>query len=435
MRRGTLGALLVLAALAHDAVAAEFVLERVVLVSRHGVRSPTTPDPPLSEIASRAWPSWPVSPGHLTPRGENLASLMGAYYRAHYAARGLLPAQGCPSPDGIHVWADVDQRTRLTGAGLLEGMFPGCGLPVHNGPTEKPDPIFHPVRAGICSVDTDRARAAVLARAGGSLKRVLRTHREPLRRLQAVLGCCAPRLCQASGRARCTLATLPSALDVRHKDGSVRLTGPIPIGSTASEIFLLQYAQGLPRDQVAWGRASSPASIRPLLRLHRLQFDLIERTPYLAARQGSALAYQVLETLRQTAEGTSDAPNVVLADSKMVIYVGHDTNLANIGGMLGLHWQLKGYLRDETPPTGALAFELLRETASGRHFVRMAYFSQTLEQMRRMTRLDLAHPPARAGVSLAACSRVEYGGACPWPDFVAAVKKALDPACVSAKPH
>ena len=40
---------------------------------------------------------------------------------------------------------------------------------------------------------------------------------------------------------------------------------------------------------------------------------------------------------------------------KLTLLVGHDTNLANIGGMLGLHWSLPSYLPDATPPAGASA--------------------------------------------------------------------------------
>jgi len=125
----------------------------------------------------------------------------------------------------------------------------------------------------------------------------------------------------------------------------------------------------------------------------------------------------------------------VPAASKLVVYVGHDTNLANIGGMLGLHWRLKTYLPDETPPAGALAFELLRETSSGRYFVRMAYYSQTLEQMRRMARLDLANPPDRALVVLPGCADARRGNACAWPDFAARAKAAVMPACVASRPN
>jgi 4-phytase/acid phosphatase len=272
---------------------------------------------------------------------------------------------------------------------------------------------------------TPRARAAVLERAGGSLETALAPYRDSVRRLQSVLGCCAAKLCQPGGRKLCTLADMPSTLDVRPKDGAVRLTGPIAIGSTASEIFLLEYAEGLPLNQVAWGRASSPARITPLLRLHRLQFDLIERTPYLAARQGTTLLHEVLAALRAV------KPGGAAAASKLIVYVGHDTNLANIGGMLGIHWSLAGYLRDETPPAGALAFELLREGGTGRLFVRLVYYAQTLDQMRRATSLSLARPPARANVSLRGCADVERGGACPWSEFETRARRALDPQCIA----
>ena len=415
---------------------AEFTLEKVVLLSRHGVRSPTTPHPPLSDIARRAWPSWPVGAAQLTPRGEKLAALMGGYYRKHYGARGLLAADPCPKPGTVFVYADVDQRTRLTGTGLLAGMFPGCDLKISTREGDDPDPLFHPVQAGVCRVDFERGRAAVMERAGGDLAKVVQSHRKSLQRLQAVLGCCAPRLCAKAaskgGAKSCSLASLPSVLEQRKKDGSVGLTGPISIGSTASEIFLLEYAQGLPRHQVAWGEAASPAALRPLLAFHRLQFDLIERAPYLAARHGSALLQRVHDALRQTARpGGGDGGGTAV--SKLVILVGHDTNIANIGGMLDLHWALRGYLPDETPPAGALAFELLRETASGRHFVRIRYYSQTLEQMRAMAVIDLARPPAEAEVAIPGCADPARGGACGWDEFDARVSKALDRDCVTAR--
>lgn len=44
--------------------------------------------------------------------------------------------------------------------------------------------------------------------------------------------------------------------------------------------------------------------------------------------------------------------------AKVVVFVGHDTNIANIGGMLGLHWQLPGYAPDEIPPASALVLTL-----------------------------------------------------------------------------
>jgi 4-phytase/acid phosphatase len=412
-----------------DFARAELTLEKVVLISRHGVRSPTAGDTPLSDIARQSWPAWPVPPGYLTPRGQALAALMGSYYRRFYEYRGLLSTAACPAPDAIFVRADVDQRTRLTGAALLSGMFPGCALSVSHGPVDKPDPLFHPAQGGACTIDFERGRASVLKQAGGDLENAVQKHREALQKIQSVLACCAPKLCQASGAKTCSLTTMPSTIALRHKDGGVRLAGPISIASTAAEVFLLEYAQGFAAKQVAWGRASSPAAIIELLAFHRVQFDLIERTPYLAARHGSALLNEIREMLRAKAEPASTTRSAAAA-SRLTILVGHDTNIANIGGMLDLHWTLGGYLPDETPPAAALAFELLRDTGSGRYFVRLMYYSQTLDQMRRMSVLDLANPPAATAVAIPGCADPEQSGACAWSDFNARVTRAVDRDCV-----
>ena len=228
-------------------------LEKVVLVSRHGVRSPTTPDAPLADIARLLARRGPFPAGYLTPRGEALAALMGGYYRKAIHRRGLLAAGRMPGARHRVCARRYRSAHAPDRTSLLAGMFPGCDLPVSHGPTHEPDPLFHPVEAGVCKIDSERGRASVMQRAGGDLDKTVQPHRKTLQALQSVLGCCAPRLCKASGAKRCSLETLPSAIGVRKKDGGVHLTGPISIGSTAAEIFLLEYAQGFPLSQVGMG--------------------------------------------------------------------------------------------------------------------------------------------------------------------------------------
>lgn len=417
-----------LAMLPCAANAADYTLERVVLVSRHGVRAPTD-SPALVEFTrSRTWPKWPVKDAFLTLRGKMLASRMGEYYAVEFSERGLLPRKGPPRVSDVYVWADLDQRTRETGAGLLEGIF-ACqdSCPDAGSDYGDDDPLFHPVRGGTCTIDPDAAEKAILEQAGGTLEKALEPYHGVVRKLGEVLQCCAPRLCDPQ-RLDCSLESLPSALNKNKKKGAISLSGPIAVGSTASEVFLLEYAQAM--DHVAWDLASSPEQINPLLALHDLQFRLMQRTPYIARRQGSALTRQVLETLRQTAEEKSDPMRPVPSDAKLVIYVGHDTNLANIAGLLGVDWTFPSGLGDKTPPAGAMAFELLRD-AAGQRFVRMVYYAQTLDQMRDATPLSRANPPDRASIEIAFCPAAkEHDGACPWGDFYALASRMLDPDCV-----
>ncbi len=282
--------LILIAALIGDAsYSAEYELASALVLSRHGVRSPTDARPPLAAMAADSWPSWPVPPGYLTPRGAQLAELLGAFYRQYYTERGLFEWQGCPSSGAVVTWADVDQRTRVTAQSLLDGMFPGCNIKPKYRVNAKIDPLFHPTRAGICRIDTNHARENVLHRLGGSFAKLQGQVQSELAAMQSVLKCCSPKLCGSLRGSPCRLENLATTIAGSDDGASVRLSGPIAIGSTAAEVFLLEYAQGFSEDQIAWGRASTPQSMRQLLRLHTLQFDLMERTPYLAARQGSAL--------------------------------------------------------------------------------------------------------------------------------------------------
>src|SRR5882672_8673801 len=110
--RHILCAALTLGAFSSEAATAEYSLERIVLVSRHGVRSPTDTQKLTEFTRSQTWPKWPVKDADLTLRGKMLASRMGEFYAQEFAARGLLPARQPLATNQVYVWADVDQRTR-----------------------------------------------------------------------------------------------------------------------------------------------------------------------------------------------------------------------------------------------------------------------------------------------------------------------------------
>jgi hypothetical protein len=80
-------------------------LKFVLIFSRHGVRSPIWTEERLNQYSREAWPKWNVPPGLLTPHGEKLMRLFGAYDRATFARAGLPSAsRGSPfdtQPCGI----------------------------------------------------------------------------------------------------------------------------------------------------------------------------------------------------------------------------------------------------------------------------------------------------------------------------------------------
>src|SRR4051812_24967420 len=59
------------------------VLQKVVIVSRHGVRTPTIAESELANWAAQPWPTWQEPPGYLTAHGARLVTQLGRFYR-HY---------------------------------------------------------------------------------------------------------------------------------------------------------------------------------------------------------------------------------------------------------------------------------------------------------------------------------------------------------------
>ncbi len=400
-------------------------LERAVLLSRHGVRAPLESNEELDRFAATPWPTWPVPTGFVTLRGAELMRLMGGYYRVLYGGRGLVQADDCPPTGTVAAWADLDQRTRVSGASLLAGMYPRCGsLELRNQDDPAvPDPLFHPQASPSCPMDPGSNRTAILTRIGGDFSSVTREYGPQLAAMHAIL-------CPAGGRA-CGLSSAPTSLEVGD-NGKARLGGAVGLGSTAAETFLMEAAEGWPMDQVAWGRLASDAALVDLLSIHRLDVDLTQKTVAIARQEGSNLLTQIVTTLQ---DGHKFPGLQAIAEPvRFALLVGHDDNIYNIGSLLRLGWQIPGFQANEASPGGALAFELYREVSTGQLYVRVAYYAQTLQQMREKSELTFASPPGMQAVELPACDAYAREKSCPLERFVEIAKTAIEPGCVTIKP-
>ncbi len=406
-------------------------IERAVLVNRHGVRSPTAPNDDLDKYSATAWPTWPVEPGFLSPQGEELLRLMGTYYRVLYGGRGLVQADDCPTAGTVAAWTDLSQRTRTSGAALLAGMYPRCAnLPLRNQANfTVPDPLFNPQPTASCPMDLAANRTAILARLGGSFASVQRDYAASLSMMQSVL--CPGGATRGAGGGSCGEAGTPNSIVSGTEDG-VRLRGPIGYASTAAENFLMQAAEGMPKDQVAWGRLAHDASLRELLTLHQLDQDLTQKTKPIAQQRGSNLLSLIGAIL---VNGHSFPGHAATGQPvRLGFLVGHESNIHNIAALLDLTWQIPGFLPGEASPGGALAFEQFREVRSEKRYVRIAYYAQTLDEMRHRSSLSYRDPAGMVQVALPACSADLVNNACPLETFLKIVKTAVDPGCVTATP-
>ena len=397
-------------------VRAEPRLERVVMVSRHGGRAPTASPAALEARTGRPWPAFPGEPGDLTPHGVEALSRMGAYLRSVYARAELLPETGCPAPDAVQVWADgATNRTRRSGQVLADAVAPGCGLVARHGPAGASDPVFDSGR--VCPLDPAEALAAVQARTAGGTAVTDKPADKAIAALKRILG---PGACKAV-----PAACLEGPSTLVATPAGPRIDGPLALAATVSEALLLDYAEGLPADQVAWGQGA-PETLAQILPAHRRWADLLRRTPGIARFRAATLLRMLADLLTGEAPRGLGVPPLG-SSARLVVLAGDDTTLSSLSGALGLGWSLPGQ-PDPTAPGTTLAFEVWRNPETGARTVRVRVYAQTLDQLRSARPLGPFDPPVSLPLAIGICQARE--GACGLETFAANVRAAIPPVCL-----
>jgi 4-phytase/acid phosphatase len=390
-------------------------LQFIVYLSRHGVRSPTGNPAQYNAYSVAPWPHWNVPPGYLTTHGYRLMQIFGAYDRQQLAGEGLLSATGCGDAARVTFYADSDQRTQETGKALAAGLFPGCAPEVKGLPEGTPDALFHPLEAHTVSADPALAVAAIAGRIGGNPNHPTEAYRAQLTELDRILAACGATAVPATKRQ--SLFDIPAKLAPGTEDHLADSRGPLSTASTLVENLLLEYTEGMDAPNVGWGCVNG-TNLRSLLELHTAASDFSLRPRPIARALASNLLHQIEISLAQAATGKPQAGAISRIDDRALFLIGHDTNIASIAGLLDLDWIADGR-RDDTPPGGALVFELWQPPA-GEDFVRVYYTTQTLEQMRSASVLTSQNPPVRVPVFIPACSRADFS--CSLPDFERALR-------------
>jgi 4-phytase/acid phosphatase len=250
--------------------------------------------------------------------------------------------------------------------------------------------------------DGHRAYEGALAQApNGGLVAQANELAPQIQQLESILGCAPP---------ACDLEKDSPTL-VERPHGRPEFQGPLDAASTASESFLLEYVEGMPMSEVGWGRVSR-GEIERLLIFNSIKFNYVDRPSSIAQAAAGPLARAILEALSAR------------AGSRITLLAGHDTNIADLGGLLDMHWHAASYPADAVPPGSALGFELLSE-GNGRQIVRAFFRSQKMDQLRNLEPLSSANRPYRDYVDIPGCGSAKDALSCDLPTFTKIVEARL----------
>ena len=402
-------------------------LKLAIVLSRHGVRAPLLSNEDMAALASQPWPKWEVGPSIQTPHGNLLLAYLGDYYRTRFVGAGIL--SGDPVKDGplVFVRADNDQRTIETGRILGKALVRSGEPDVHSLPEGTIDPLFRAARVPVGHPDQALAISAVVGRLGGDPRNLERAYAPQFDEIKGILY-------GPGGPPADSPFNAPSTVVPGHGD-LVEVDGPLRAAERCADSFLLEYTDGKPAAEVGWGKVDAKV-MTDLLTLHELFFDLVCRTPYVARVEGSNLASHIVDTLEQGALGQPVPGALGPAGERVVVIVGHDSNIANIGGLFGLEWMVPGTQLNPMLPGGAPWWSSCGGAGArpDSFYVRISYVTQTLEQMRDATPLSADNPPALAPIFIPGCSGQGPGFDAPLASFVRQARKVIDPSFIAPEP-
>ena len=372
------------------------VLKQIIIFGRHSVRSSAVSSELLATFASQPYPDFGVPTGYLTPHGAQAEVLLGTYFRTYLLAEGLLTGADTDDANRTYFRANSIQRSNITASSLAAGLLPSASVPVHSYPLGQVDPIFDPIAAKVAVVDTDRAAREVSGTYNASA--LAGAYSAELSLARSVLfnypNGTLPVPPAPAGLTDVTAAPiqLPPAAGPLHAGAVITLSG-LDSSYYATDPFIMEYADGMPLQSVAWGRLP-PGGLSQLTRLITLDFAIEMTTPYLSQVQSSNAAAHILRSMEQAIRGKRVPGAFGTPGTNLLGIISSDVYVVGLAGLLKMHWMLPGYQQDFAAPGGALVFELRQVRSTGDYIVRAYYTAQTLDQLRNLTPLTAAQPPA-----------------------------------------
>ena len=353
------------------------ILDRVVILSRHHIRSPLSGSGSLlGEITPHEWFHWTSRPSELSLRGAVLETMMGQYFRLWLENEGLFPENYQPEEGAVRFYANAKQRTLATAKYFSAGLLPVADLSIESHVAyDVMDPTFEPslnfvtdeyVQDALAEIQGERGFEGILDSLKGAVSLLIDTaDMEQSEAYQA--GKYGDLL---SGE---TVLTLTEG-----KEPS--MTGPIKNATSAADAMVLQYYEEEDEQKAAFGHDLTMEDWQTIHSVVDTYTDMLFCSPLIAVN----VAHPLLQEIR--AELTEEG-------RRFSFLCGHDANIASVLAALNYgDYLLPETVEQRTPIGVKLVFERwVRSDSEVFYKINLVY--QSTQQLRTMQPMNLENPP------------------------------------------
>ena len=367
-----------------------YTLDKVVVLSRHNIRSPLSGGGSLlGTVTPHEWFQWSSGPSELSLRGGALETLMGQYFRKWLEAENLFPENYHPTDSEVRVYANSKQRTIATAEYFTAGLLPTANLQVeYHMEFDAMDPVFTPQLTFAGPDYCADAEAQIRQRFGDTIAGLADNYAL----LSDVIDLEQSEAWKNGDVTPLVTDDLTLKLELNAEPG---MSGSLKTACSVSDALVLQYYEEADETRAAFGHTLSGEDWRKISEIKDVYGDVLFTAPLIAPNVAHPLLQEIAAEMKQE-------------DRVFTFLCGHDSNVGSVLASLGLTEYDLPETVEKTPIGCKLVFSRWL-SQDGAPFWSVDLVYQSTAQLRSLSLLDAAHPPVVFPVVLPELDRTENG--------------------------
>ena len=347
---------------------ANYRLEKVLILSRHNIRSPTNPER-AQKLTPHTFFKWKSGAGELSLRGGLLETEFGQYFRQYLVDEGFMTENYEPADGEFRFLANSFQRTVATAQYFSSGMLPVANIKVeHRFKLGEWDKIFL-MRLEFMN---DKLKSAVERDLAAYCDKNLDKN---LVLLEKVLDFKDSAYAKAIGKENLRDNEPKLAFDSQN---AVKISNSMSEAIVAADALVLQHYEEPSEVKSSFGRKLSLKQWQQIGEIVNFYVGAIGTEAI-----STVLAHPLLEFMH------SELTN----ERKFTFLCGHDTNICGIMGALGVEeYNLPDSIEKHAPIGCKLVIERWKGL-DGENYGSLRLIYATPAQIRNLEPLTLENPP------------------------------------------
>ena len=368
---------------AADSTAGEqYSLDKVVILSRHNIRSPLSGSGSLlGEITPHKWFTWTSEPSELSLRGGASETIMGQYFRQWLEEEGLFPKNYQPEEGAVRFYSNSKQRTIATATYFSAGLLPVWDTPVERHVEyDTMDPVFTPQITFLTPAYEQDIIDQVSERGGiAGLNGIQAGLQDAISLLMDVADIEESEIYQSGKYGD----LLEDVSEIRLKVGEEPgMAGPIKTATSVADALILQYYEEPDAVKAAFGHELTEENWRLIHSIADTYSDMLFTAPLVSIN----VANPLLKELRS--ELSTD-------ERQFTFLCGHDSNIASVLAALGVkEYELPDTVEPKTPIGSKLVFARYHNQDNEAYYT-VSLIYQSSSQLRELSLLSLENPPMK----------------------------------------